>query len=199
MGFIRITAYSRYANQTCLNTYVYATTEFFDVEGLNAFLDAWKLTVVDQVRFIQSNAVNYFLYRIEELDVEAGAYYQEGGNEQGAVSGESLPPFNSWTYRLNVATRLTRPGRKAFVGVAESSISGLGEPITGFLPTLNTAGLALIADVFQSGNLVASPVIATLGYLVPNGPLSVLKSQPIVNASPAIMSTQNSRKIERLF
>lgn len=115
----------------------------------------------------------------------------------GAVSGDCLPPFASWGFQLNRATRTTRNGYKRFPGVAESSqVNGVAT--SGAISTANA--IAALLGV-QQDFVVASP--GTLEFSL--SPKIVRKDEAgelvlvndVISASFKGIGSQNTRKFGR--
>lgn len=120
---------------------------------------------------------------------------ERGGTRTGVVQGEPVPAFNAVGIRLNVASRVTRPGQKRLSGLIEDDLYGQAVGAT-FL------GLAAAwADVLTNDLVLGAPAaLVTLRPAVVRRDITgaVTASQPVTGyfINPNVTS-QVSRKIGR--
>jgi len=107
----------------------------------------------------------------------------------GKVGGSKLPPFVSWGFRYNRATRATRNGYKRFSLVSEDSVSD-GDPTSGTLLDIGVLEAALTGSISNiPATVEATPVIARIGPLG-----TVVVESDISSVQFYAVTTQNSRK-----
>jgi len=124
-------------------------------------------------------------------------------NDNGVVTGESMPPFVTWTYKLVRPDATFRHGFKRFAGVPESMQNG-GFPDSSALTALNalatSLGDAIIAmTVDEDGNpdeeiSDASAIPAVVQRVINGDPISPVNVALISSAVFSKIGSQNSRK-----
>lgn len=173
--------------QDVKNVYYYRSQIGDGTAGLLAA--AWLANVLPAVRAIQSVFVSHDLIQTENLnDLSDFSLFALTSNNDGVVTGEVLPAFNSWGFKLNRATRETRNGAKRIAGVAEVNNSN-GEAQTAFLATLNDAAIAMGDPIVDALSNQYEPVIVRLDA---EGLPAVVNV--VVSAEYVRMTTQNTRK-----
>lgn len=158
--------------------------------------EAWQANRASIMTAVQSTQLTILRY---EAQGERGAVdlgLTLGGGDAGAVTGEVLPPFVAWAFRINRDATNYRHSYKRFAGVPES-LNENGYPTTAALIDLLTLGAALAANL--------SDVTAARTY-VPLVKQSVVAGSPITPVYRTIapgyvefvsISSQNTRKIGR--
>lgn len=135
--------------------------------------------------------------------VNGESVFFPSANDNGVVTGESMPPFVTWTYKYVRPDATFRHGFKRFAGVAESQQNS-GFPDSGALSVLNAAAVALgdlvpgmTVDV--DGNPDAEvtdvgmvPVI--LQRIINGDPISPVNVGEVGSVVFSKIGTQNSRK-----
>ena len=179
------------AQQLTVNVFHYKAFTSGDVD-LDALVLEFDTTVVNALLTCMTDSAGFVSTEIKQV-VGGFAYLI---NEYvsiigGAVSGETLPPSDCWTFRY-VRTQLgRRHGYKRIAGVPESfQASGLAT--IGALTTLRNVATVLEADLVPSSGISLRPVILH----------EMLNGQPVVPPVPqdigavvySHIGTQNSRK-----
>lgn len=157
-----------------------------DVMGniLQVCVSLWSFTTID------------FKNLTNALDIASNGYTVAGG-----VSGDGLPAFAAWAFRLNRASALTRHGHKRFTGVPESmqtngSASGTAPSILASIASILASDL--VEDSQNDKNFTLRPVIVgrTLNQSG-DYELDLSKINTILSAQYVNLSTQNTRKAGR--
>lgn len=166
--------------------------------------EAWWNNVKVKYRQV---ATTYYdaLFRsvmVRELNEPAGAYgsyaiptAEQGGTRSMGTSPQGLPPFCCVGVRLNVGTRVTRPGQKRFPGLLEI------DQDNGLLASgVVSAALDTANYMIQTLTLGAPALAMTLSPIIvrKDAQGTVTAYQPIRSASVGLyVTTQNSRKFGR--
>lgn len=115
----------------------------------------------------------------------------------GTVSGEYMPSFVSWAFRLYRGSKLTRNGRKSFAGVAEASVAN-GAPIAGAVTALNNLAAGILAGLSQTVGPTVDwtlvPVIVGRTLVGGTYEIDLGKINSVVDVRFERVSTQNTRK-----
>lgn len=169
-----------------------------DNELFNIGLRFWE-HVSDELLAITGDSVTYNtvdVFKADGSDVGASGFYTIPlGEGQGAVAGESLPPFVAWSYQYTRPDANFRHGYKRFAGVPETSQNG-GNPVAGVVAGLNALATALRTPFgLSSGTVDTSEVSAALVQRQKNGQ----PVDPDVWYSPSTVvfkkiGSQNTRK-----
>lgn len=114
-------------------------------------------------------------------------------DETGDITGECLPPFVAWSFRLNRPNTSTRNGYKRFAGVAESSQTN-GVALSGVLTNLDTYALTLAQPLVGTEDTYL-PVIRTAQRN--NDVVDPPEYTVFITASYREISSQNTRKFGR--
>lgn len=158
----------------------------------NHFEDWWTSKVAP----IQSANAQLDLVEITNL-TNGLDIHQSTFTTNGLLSGDDLPSFCSWGFRLIRTTRLTRHGSKRFVGVIEAQTVG-NEPISTFLDELSTTAVGLKTGILVSGttiDITLTPVIIGRTKNVSGVyELDTTKVNLVADAEFTALTTQNSRK-----
>lgn len=139
--------------------------------------------------------------RVEQCDVPAGMYGlysvplgEQPGLRVGGTTGQEspLPIFNAAGARLNVGSKLTRPGQKRFYGLAE------GDSAAGTLQAPARAAVIALGAKMTSTMILGAPALLTeLETVVrKTAPLDVASpNQRVVSMSvPVTVRSQVSRR-----
>lgn len=94
-----------------LNIGIYYASSFFD-------------TVVKEIAKITTSTVTWKNVYVENLTDPLRPFATFVGSQVGSQAGDCLPPYCAFGFTQTVGTRLTRPGQKRFMGVAETNQSG---------------------------------------------------------------------------
>lgn len=111
-------------------------------EGAAHLAGEFEAILGPPIRNIQNEAIIWQSLEVANIIPGPDFVTNPYTNVTGQVSGESLPPFVTWSYRLNRSTSASRNGQKRFAGVTETSQDD-GVPISGFVPILNSVGILL--------------------------------------------------------
>jgi len=191
------------SSQVCLNVFYYKQVTAGALEGAAALLDEFDGSLVrDKIRAIQNENVNWLQILVENIvpsSDNAQADYALGA-VAGNRSGEALPPYAAWAFRLNRQTNESRHGQKRFVGVSE------GDQVDGVAEAALTTDLTAVATALEStlggpppGAATFQPVIFRQGkpsVTIPEKivPAVIQSDFPISTAQYVSVSTQNTRK-----
>lgn len=174
-----------------LNRYYYRQISAGTV-GLDDVVNAWLAQVGAELQTVLSG--NTAMVEIEAINLNdlADFYTTDVIGWTGAIAGDTMPPFTTWYYKYERASREFRPGRKSFGLLAEGSVVD-GVAIGSILPDLNTLATALednLTTPVAGGTL--SPVLAREAIGV-----GVLAWTGVTGVSYQAVSTQNTRKFGR--
>ena len=120
---------------------------------------------------------------------------EQGGTRTTPAAGEGMPPFISMGVRLNVGSRITRPGQKRLGGFTEADQAN-----GSFVSAVVTAGQTWGDTAIQTITLPAPALLAVLTPVVvrknPDGSAAIW--QPFTSAAASnVVTTQNTRKAGR--
>lgn len=190
---IQIDAVGTYYGVECHNIFYYRITNITGLgdAGYEDMIDWFLAGVIAQVQGIQN--VNYTYIRIELKNLSNGVDLVirniTPGTRSGTVTGEGLPSYVTYGFKLNRESLVTRNGYKRFSGVSEGQ--GSGNAYTP--PTANITNLTgeLAADWIFGVVNTAEPVIVKRPILVPAG---AYQYSSIGSASFRGIGSQNTRK-----
>lgn len=187
-----------------MNVWQYEVTNTMTTITGENVAEAWWNHVKVKYRAI---ATAYYdaLFRtvlVRELNAPTGAYgtysiplAEQAGTRSMGSSPQGLPPFCAVAARLNVGTRVTRPGQKRFAGLLEidqdngllaSSVASVAQDTMDFMIQSMTLGV-------PAATMVLKPVVCRKDAVG-----TVTAHQGIESASIGLyVSTQNSRKFGR--
>lgn len=197
---VQLTLYALYNSVISTNVFHYQVispqVEYFP----DTVLDAFITDVITPAQGLFASSMSFTQVALKNLTngIDIGA---KNYTVNGSVSGEGLPPFACYGYRLNRTNALTRHGHKRFMGIPES-MQGGGTIAAGALTLAN--GLAtrmaehLIEDAQSNRNFDFAPVI--IGRDLDAGGsyvLNLAKVNPVQSGQYVSISTQNTRKFGR--
>lgn len=176
------------AGQTILNIYHYVI-DGTDVTESN-IVSALKSLLVDKVCVIQSTSLEHVKMTLRNLTDGVSLYEETYSTPYtGLRSGEYLPSFAAWAFKLNRSSRATRNGQKRIAGVAEGDIQG-DSPAAAFVAELNTAAGYIGGSMLIGSDTTLTPTIVRKDAF---GGVAVANN--VLNATFSRISTQNSRKV----
>lgn len=192
----RVVHVQQFVNQEVLNVYYYRDTTAVGIPAASV-AQGWWDSVKTTFRALQPTTSGFTSIRIE---CEAlfgthpfGIYPVPVGEQQGlrAASTDFMPLWNSYLIKLDVATRLTRPGSKRIAGMMEGDQSS-GGLIAGTLTLVqNFADRLDITFVPTGSGASVTPVV--VGYPTAAQP-GTPRVQDIVQATASpYVSHQTSR------
>lgn len=162
------------------------------------FIDGWRELLAAVLQPVLSVEVAYPFMDIvnltNPLEIWSGAFTAP---VNGAVTGDVLPPFATWSFLLKRTNSSTRNGAKRFSGIPESM------QITG-IPT--SAAALLLNDLagFLGDSLAVSvedgtPAVVLLNPVIvrKDATGALIASQPVSSGQFRQIGTQNSRKFGR--
>jgi hypothetical protein len=119
--------------------------------------------VLPDMIVVQSTALEHLDIEVINLDNFAD-YFTLGltADNVGTASGDYLPPFVTWTFKMTRVERGHHNGRKAVSGVTEGQQEN-GQPNSGTAASINALAATLASPIFYGGNYF-SPQI----YRAPN-------------------------------
>lgn len=146
--------------------------------------------VLGSIRAVQHGSLIHTTIEVINFDDEAD-FYQEDlttGNA-GMRTGETLPKFNAWGFKLHRPTRAIRSGAKRIAGVAEGD-QDAGVPSTGIVAALDNLADALAAVISDGSDGLWQPQIVSLS----EDGSTIVNDIGFTVASFSRLTTQNSRK-----
>jgi len=182
-----------YLEQVCYNSFFFADTGSVPgsaVDLANNFVS----DVLPEILAIQNHGVTGV--RVDTFGIQGAVDFASVAtiDTVGAVSGDGLPTYAAWAFRLNRTDRRMRNGYKRFVGVSESSQVN-GVRAAGFDVTLD----ALAADLFSGISGSDGAVYSICLQQVRKNHLPVIPNNywECGGVEYVNISTQNTRKIGR--
>lgn len=154
---------------THLNRFSYlADVTTIGTSELLSFIQQFDTTVADAIRQLQVSALVWTLYRAE-VSVSGGAYAELALPAGGAVSGDGMPPYVTYSFRFLRPGTGVRGGFKRFSGVPETYTAngawvGANPPAT----AVNNVIAALTANISAAG-VVYTPIV----------PITTFNGQPL--------------------
>lgn len=168
---LQFTVFQTLAGQQCLNVYYYRVTSLtgFTNDGYEPLLGEFITQVILPTQDFQSVHVQYDSVEVRNLSngVDFFNVSYAPGFATGDITGDVLPSYVTYTFRLVRETLATRNGYKRIAGVPESAGSA-----NGFTPgtTLIQAYTdAVSADLVLGLVTIAEPVIVKRPISVPAG------------------------------
>lgn len=177
-----------YLDEQCMNSYY-----FQQVEGAGGAEDlalAFIESILPEILNIQSSGVTHDNIEVTNYD-DLEDFHTEAltSANVGSRSGEALPRFNAWAFRILRASRNSKNGWKRFAGITETDQSG-GVAAAGMSTALDAVAAVLgvrLSDV--NGNSwdmkIPGSQFAAPGIPVPH---------PTAGSEYVKITTQNSRK-----
>lgn len=189
--------------QECINVFYYKQiTDGGVSEGAEALLPAFQTEIYPHIEAVQS-AIIYTLSILVENVVPSADNAQQSFSpsaEPSERTGDPLPPYATYAFRLNRSTNASRHGQKRFAGVSESD-QNAGLATGTIVPLLETLA-GKLDDVIGGpppDTATYQPVIYRVGRPGKTIPQKIIPA--LIPASFAIstgqyvgISTQNSRK-----
>lgn len=188
---------SIYGSYECFNVFHYKQTS--GTGGALELASSFEMQVLDDLKGITLTTVSYPDIEVVNLDDPTDfCVYSTITHTAGTRSGDGLPAFVAWGFRLNRATREVRNGYKRFVGVSETDQAG-GSSVAGIQSALDAVELALSTALTHAGtgsswDLVImrvtrnpeDPELPLVGY--------VYTDFPVADVTHYALTTQNTRK-----
>lgn len=177
-----------FLSQDVTNVYWYQQIE--GSGGADRLALAFINDVLGSIRAVQHGSLVHATIEVINFDDEAD-FYQEDlttGNA-GMRTGETLPKFNAWGFKLHRPTRLIRSGAKRIAGVAEGD-QDAGIPSSGITAALDNLADALSAVITDGADNYWQPQIVSLSA---DGS-TIVNDIGFTVASFSRLTTQNSRK-----
>jgi len=145
---------------------------------------------------LQSDLIRHTGLLTENLD-NPDEFGTPATGYDGLLSGDAMPPFVTWSFRLNRTTRLVRNGQKRIGGLSEASVSA-GLPVSG-MATAIAAYETLVAAILiepVTGASFEPRIVHRATDAGPGGdpPATPRADYAIASATFTTVSTQNSRK-----
>lgn len=150
----------------------------------------WVTDVLGYVRAVQTNQLTHTAIEVINYDELADFYTLDltSGNA-GTRTGEYLPRFNAWGFRLERPTRAIRSGSKRIAGITESdTTSGVANPT--FVGTLDDLADRMAHVVEGADTNRYQPNIVSINRETG----AIITDVGFTNASYVKITTQNSRK-----
>jgi hypothetical protein len=186
------------------NVWQYEVTTSVPTITAEQVAEAWWANVKTNYRAVPTSTYTglFRLVRVRELNAPTGAFgaygipiAERGGTRSPGSSSDILPIFNAAAVRMNVGTRVTRPGQKRFCGLNEDDQTN-GQLQTAAVSAVNT----LMTQMIASMTLGAPAATMTLKPIICRKDVTgaVVASQPVTSFTVnTFVSSQVSRKIGR--
>lgn len=180
-------------NQLVLNVYWFEQSA--GTGGADDCAEAYIQDIGALVRAFQSNQLTH--NRVDVTNMDDPTDYVEKAwtaNNAGSLTGEVLPPYVVFAFRLNRVSRDVRHGQKRYSGIVEGSIEN-GVPVSGTLTLLNNLATALAQPIsWSSGDGTYDPKIVKRTGTSPN---FTYTPYAVGSAQFVRFSSQNTRKVGR--
>ena len=186
------------------NVFQYSVVVASEGTDGNQLAEAWWNHVKTVYRALITNGIPDYFRSVVAKDLSDplglfGEYGipvgERGGTRTGGDGGEPVPAFNAVGVRLNVASRVTRPGQKRLSGLIERDL--YGQAVHGDYMALASAWADVITNDFVLG---APAALVTLRPAVVRRDITgaVVADQPVTGyfVNPNVTS-QVSRKLGR--
>lgn len=186
-----------YGSYECLNVFHYKQTG--GTGGALELASAFDMQVLDDLAGILLTTVSFTEIAITNLDDPTDfTVYTPIGTTQGTRSGDGLPAFVAWGFRLNRATREVRNGYKRFVGVSETDQAG-GSSVPAIQTALDAVELALSTALTHAGTGSSWDLVIMRVTRNPEDPELPLVGYtytdfPVADVVHYALTTQNTRK-----
>lgn len=190
--FYKLETIYSYLNGVVMNRYFYRQQAGSNTDAQYPAL-AWLEDVYPAIKAVQSDQMVLLQLRCINLNNPIDFHEESVVGAAGDLTGDPMPPFVAWRFKLNRESREFRPGRKAIGGVTETSVTA-GVAAATILPDLEDVADALAANI----NYTAAPGNVFTPYLVRElGMLPPLEFTPVTGAAYVEVSSQNTRKFNR--
>lgn len=153
---------------------------------------AFEDQVLDNIATIQSAAIKINSIQVINLDDPLDYFVLAPTTPaEGAVTGDCLPQFVCWSFRLNRVSRSVRNGQKRIAGVPETlqvngvAVAGASTDLTALADAMGT-NLTDVSGANYTPRIGRRPL--------PGHPLSDTVLFAVRNVNYVRISTQNSRK-----
>jgi hypothetical protein len=197
---LQLTAFTSFAGQIGMNVFHYQVLVTQVETAYQYVTAAWASDKWAMIAAHLSSQV--VLTSLEVRNLTNGVdIYSAAFNVAGSVSGDALPPFVAYAFRLNRTNALTRHGQKRFWGVPES-LQANGAPIASELPYLQQIGEDLGGNLveesqgnhnFELATVIVGRVLNAEGQYE----LALNRLNPVLSSQFVRISSQNTRKIGR--
>lgn len=186
---------------TVMNVFQYEFTNEEPISGAGnwqVYVDDWSNQLNTALELVMSQEVQYNSVTVRNLSNPTELYEIALTTPiQGAVVGDALPSFNTWTFLLRRTNTTTRNGSKRFAGVPES-LQITNVPTAGALTLLNSLATFLGNDIELAGGTPEPPdALLTPTIVRKDATGAMTLHQPVASAQFSLMGSQNSRKIGR--
>lgn len=198
---IEIKAVQTLLTNMLLNVFHYEVMEFGNLVGYDDILTNFDANVGAQVRGAQSSALSWQTLYLRNLtngiDIAELAV-----NTAGGQTGDVMPSFVAYAFRLNRTSGVTRHGQKRFGGVPESAVTnegivgGLAATVNGIATELQSV---LEVDAGNENDFILRPVIVGRTEIGDTGvyELDLTKINPVASAQYIRISSQVTRRTGR--
>ena len=192
---IRVTVKGLLLAQEIRNVYFYIVDEIESGVTILDFLEDLASQVIDLSLDLSVADMAYSSIVGENLTDEIGfdefPYVKTGADPTG---GTAMPSFNAVGFRMNVGTRITRPGAKRIAGTGEGRVTDNTYVPLGTAAQNFADAIAEPALVVTPGLLTATLLPVIIGRTI-LGALDLSKVNPVTSGQfSTLMTSQNSRK-----
>jgi len=196
----QLTDVQTYLGQQVLNVYYYKQIAEPSVGVSNiALVRAWEDFVMATIGPVQNEGLDHVGVRVINLD-NPDDFLLSPNSFAGTVSGDGMPPYVTFAFRLNRASRAVRNGQKRIGGISESSVGdGLVNPgLATNIAAIEVALGAIITDTI-SGASFQPRIVHLATEAGPGGdpPATPRADYTISSVEFTSVSTQNTRKFGR--
>lgn len=193
--------------QDVVNVFFYRGNALTDPDAADIAQSFYEQILPD-IKAICTEDVEFVSIGVRDL-MSTDTPYTLAVGESGTFAGtDTLPPHDACTFKLNVATNVTRPGSKRFAGLNEGVQTDGVIADAGYTSALNDLALTLAFNLFDHATglipWAAAVIVKRLligsepedGYRLPET-VGELVTNAIVSAVPSLLvSSQISRKRE---
>lgn len=184
--------------QQTVNVFHYEQTAGSDTPSAELIAEEVIATVLPVCAAIMNSSANFSSVRCVNIDDDTDFFEGAFTPIPGDRTGEVLPPYACWSFKLVRPVIGIRPGAKRFAGVSESDQSA-GVAVGGLATALDAVADILATVLTPGGNSYDPGILSR--YL--NGEIRGTVENPtpvmftITSAQYVGIGTQNSRKIGR--
>lgn len=178
-----------------INVFTYSGSDSVlpTIAELQLFLENFENAIVSPMRALVSTEVFFDKAEVSVYEDPLASVATRNFGYNGNMTGECLPAYFTYYFKMYVGTKVTRPGRKSISGVSESvylSEFDINPVHHGVVLAFSNA---LGNDIFD-GVRFWTPSILKTTVDTSSGQTIILAEQPVIGAFFQRFSTQNSRK-----
>lgn len=192
-----ITDHQTLFEQDLVNVYFYQVVELLGTVTELEVANAFAVEVIPNIQNVQTTDLRHVRLSVDNITDKVG-FAENPTGADGFVLPPTLPSYVAASYRLNRATKVTRPGYKRIAGIAELAVIDnaydLTDPNVPILEVQLEISISATVDVLNEA--ILHPVI--VGRTPVTGGFDLTRiSQVTTCAAQENISTQVSRKAGR--